>query len=99
MTAHTVLLTWESSSASETKIKTITTSFADAAAAPIVYRDGRERRKEGGDKCVVWANCCLVDIKSSIMVGVVCVCVEENRRWSEQPLPMGAEGATMPAVL
>lgn len=50
----------------------------------------KEGRREAGDKCVVWANCCLVDIKSSVMVGVVCA--EENTTWSEQPLQIGVGG-------
>lgn len=48
---------------------------------------GETGEKEAGDKCVVWANCCLVDIKSSLMVGVVCA--DENPTWSGQPLQMG----------
>lgn len=33
---------------------------------------GKEGGKEAGDKSVFQENCCHVDIKSSILVGVVC---------------------------
>lgn len=94
-----IQLTWQWSSACRTQIKTITTSSADAGSSrdlshwlPLfTRRDGRKGEKKGGsDKCVVWANCCLVDIKSSLMVGVVCA--EENTTWSEQPLQLGVGG-------